>query len=289
MNFSARFAAAVVSDPPFGLQVLFAGGLALEAAGVAEAVRGHHPTMAESVVELVPAAGESAAKQLSGGGPAASVLGLVSWGPHVVKLVACDAPMPYGPLETCVVPARLPPDLKQEALRHGSHALLYYAGFEPDPIEKYVALAAVAAAVSRFGGLVILNEDARAAVPAFDLIPEEDEDILGTLRGLPIPYLWGGFVKLDVGDPDRPWARTFANARLGLPDLAYHLSSHAETGRVFQLFAGMLGYLKQMREEFTAGDTIDLGDGPKLRLRLPTELEWYLDSDGPMLVVEPQE
>lgn len=289
MSFSARFTAAVVSDPPFGLQVLFVGGLALEAEAVAEAVRSHHPAMADAIVELVPAAGESAAKQVSGGGPAATLLGLVSWGPHVVKMVVCDAAMPYGPVETCVVPAMLPPDLKHEAIRHGSHALLYYAGFEPDPIERYVALAAVAAAVSRFGGLLILNEDARAAVPAFDLIPEENEDILGTLRKLPIPYLWGGFVKLDVGDPARPWARTFANARLGLPDLAYHLPSHADTGRVFQLFTGMLGYLKQTREEFTPGDTIDLGDGPKLRLRSPTEIEWYLDSDGPMLVVEPQE
>lgn len=287
--FSSRFTAAVVSDPPFGLQVLYAGGLDLPADGVAAAVRGHHPAMADAVVELVPAAGEPAATAFAGNGPLVAVLGLVSWGTHVVKLVGCAAPMPYGPIETCVVPAALPPDLKSEAVRHAGHVLLYYAGFDPDPLEKYVALAAVAAAVSRFRGLVILNEDARAAVPAFDLIPEENEDIFATLRGLPIPYLWGGFVKLDVGDPARPWARSFANSKFGLPDFAYHLPGHADTRRVFQLFAGLVGYLRQTGETFAAGDTIDLGAGPKLRLRSPTDAEWYLQSDGTMLVAEPHE
>ncbi len=288
MSFSSRFAAAVISDPPTGLQVLFSGGLELPPEAVAEAVRNHHPSMAQAIVEVVPAAGESAASQVSGDGPPPAVLGLVSWGPHVVKLVGCDAPMPYGPVQSCVVPAMIPPDLKQEAIAHRSHVLLYYAGFEPDALERLVALAAVAAAISRFGGLVIVHEDARAAVPAFDLIPEEDEDILATLRKLPIPYLWGGFLKLDVGDPARPWVRSFANHRLGLPNLAYHLAEHAETSRIFKLFAGMLGYLRETGENFVPGDTIDLGNGPKLRLREPTEAEWFLESDGPMLVVEPQ-
>ena len=48
----------------------------------------------------------------------------------------------------------------------------------------------------------------------------------------------------------------------------------------------MLGYLKAMGETFVAGDTVDLGHGPKLRLREPTELEWWLESTGPLLVVE---
>ena len=139
--------------------------------------------------------------------------------------------------------------------------------------------------MARFGAVVVLNEEARAAVPALDLIPDPGEDALATLRSLPVPYLWGGFAKLDVGDPDRPWARTFANHRLGLPDLATHLTGHAETGRTFQLFAGLLGYLTQMQETFAAGDVLDLGDA-KLRLREPAEAEWYLESPGPLLVVE---
>jgi hypothetical protein len=113
------------------------------------------------------------------------------------------------------------------------------------------------------------------------------EDALATLRGLPIPYLWGGFVKLDVGDSARPWVRSFANPGLGLPDLATHLPSHDATSRAFGWFAGMLGYALQLQVTFQPGDGVDLGD-LKLRLREPTEAEWFLESRGTMLVIEPE-
>ena len=108
----------------------------------------------------------------------------------------------------------------------------------------------------------------------------------GELRGLPLPYLYAGFVKLDVGDADRPWVRTFAAHRLGLPDLAQHLGGHQETSRAVRVFAGILGYLRQSGERFEPGDGIDPGGDEKLRLRAPTEAEWYLESEGTMLVVE---
>jgi hypothetical protein len=41
-----------------------------------------------------------------------------------------------------------------------------------------------------------------------------------------------------------------------------------------------------MQETFTAGDEVDLGDGAKFTLREPTESEWFLDSEGPLLVLE---
>jgi hypothetical protein len=93
-------------------------------------------------------------------------------------------------------------------------------------------------------------------------------------------------VKLDVGDAERPWVRTFAAHRLGLPDLAQHLGGHDQTSRAFRVFAGMLGYLRQSGERFEPGDGIDLGEDGKLWLRAPTEAEWYLESEGTMLVVE---
>jgi hypothetical protein len=163
--------------------------------------------------------------------------------------------------------------------------LLFYAGTHPDSLERHVALAAAAGALARFGAIVMLNEEARAAAPATDLIPDPDEDALHTLRTLPLPYLWTGFVRLDVGD-GRPWARTFAASRLGLPDLAMHLAGFDETSRAFRLFTGLLGYLRESGETFEPGDRANLGDGEVLRLRAPTEAEWYLESAGTMLVIE---
>ena len=276
------------AETPQGLQLLFPERLDLDPEALAVFLREYHPDMAAAAAELVRVADHPAAgKLVSADGPPASVVGLLGWGNHVLKLAGFDAPMPYGPVETCVVPAMMPPEIKADAKHHAAHVLLYYAGTHPDPLERWVALAAAAGALARFGAVAVLNEEARAAAPAFDLIPEGDDDSLQTLRTLPLPYLFGGFLKMDAGDPGRPWVRTFANHRLGLPNLAYHLSGHPETSRAFKLFAGMLGYLRQMGETFAAGDALDLGDGTKLRLREPADHEWFLESEGTMLVVEP--
>ncbi|MFO0851309.1 MAG: hypothetical protein U0871_22545 [Gemmataceae bacterium] len=282
-DFFARFAAPAGDDPPLSFQLLYPGKLDLDADGLATVLRDWHPDFAGVGVDLRP----PLPGLIADTGPPAAVLGLVEWGGHRVKLAGFDAPMPYGPVEACVRPsALLPPEVKADAVSHAAHVLLYYAGTHPDPLERLVALGAVSGALARFGAIVTLNEEARAAVPAFDLIPENGEDVLATLRGLPVPYLYGGFLRMDVGDPGRPWVRSFANHRLGLPDLAMWLTGYAETGRAFRLFDALLNYLRAEGQTFEPGDAIDLGDG-KLRLRAPAEPEWYLDSVGAMLVIEP--
>jgi hypothetical protein len=286
-DFCDRFAAGPANPP--GLQLLYPDPPDLDPAAVEAVLRTYHPDLAAAAVELVDVArAPTAAKLISADGPPASVLGLLEWGCHRVKLAAFHAPMPYGPVETCVGPALMDPALKAEAKRHTAHVLLFYAGSHPDPLEQYVALAAAAGALARLGASVVLHEEARTAVPAHDLVPDPEEDALDTLRRLPVPYLWSGFVRLDVGDPRGPWARTFASHRLGLPDLARHLAGFHETADTFKLFAGMLGYLTRTGERFEPGDTIDLAGEGKLRLREPTGDEWFLESDGTMLVVEPE-
>src|SRR5262245_47980401 len=286
-DFFDRFATGSGKYPPIGLQVLFHDPLDLETDGLTAYLRSIRE-LAGAEVELVRVADVPAAgKLVSADGPPAAVLGLIEWGEHRVKLAGFDAPMPYGPVEACVGPAMVPPPLKQDAKLHESHALLFYDGAHGDPLERYVALAVVASALAQLDAIVVLNEEARTAIPALDLIPAEVEDLLATLRGLPLPYLYAGFVKLDVGDADRPWVRTFAAHRLELPELAYHLADHGETSRVFKLFSGLLGYLRRTRERFAAGEAIDVGDEGRLQLREPSEEEWCLECESMMIVVDP--
>jgi hypothetical protein len=283
MSFFDRFSAARTDPDPQGLQLLFFAPPDLDADAIVTFLR---PYLPDATCELAKVADIPSVRSQLGDGPPASVVGLISFADHVVKLVVCDAPMPYGPVESCVGPALIPPPMKVDAKQHQAHALLYHAGTNTDPLERFVALCAVAGALARFDAIVVLNEEARAAVPALDLIPDDGEVALETYRDLPIPYLLGGFTKMDAGDADRPWVRTFANHRLGLPNLARRLDGHHQTAETFQLFAGLLGYLRRMGETFTAGDTIDLGHGPKLHLREPSDSEWFLESSGVMLVVE---
>jgi hypothetical protein len=273
----SRFAAAAPPPDPQALQLLFFDSPPLDADAITAFLRPHLP---DAVCELAPAP----PGVVNADGPPASVVGLVTFGDHTIKLIHFDAPMPYGPVESCVGPAMIPPPMKVDSKQHKAHTLLYHTG-SGDAVEQFVALCAVAGALARFDAIVVLNEEARAAVPAFDLIPDDGEDALNTYRTLPIPYLLGGFLKMDAGDAGL-WVRTFANHRLNLPNLARRLTGHEQTGDTFQLFAGMLGYLRAMGETFTAGDTVDLGDGPKLLLREPTDAEWWLESVGILLVVE---
>ena len=264
---------------PAALQLLYFGQGLLDAHALQTVLSAH---LSLSVTaELAPYSGP-----VNTGGPAFAQQGGVAWGPHTVKLLHSLEPMPYGPVESCVGPALLPPPMKVDAQQHGSHTLLYYTGAQVEALEQFAALCAVAGALARFDGLVVLNEEARTACPALDLIPEDGEDAMQTYRTLPIPYLLGGFVKMEVGDDPRPWVRTFANHRLGLPNLAVHLRSHADTGDAFHLMSGVLGYLRTMAETLNPGETIDLGEKTWL-IRAPVDVEWWLDSDGPLLILEP--
>jgi len=287
MAFLDRFAAAKTLDNPLGLQILFFAPPPLDADALLTFLRAE-PELATAEGELIRVADVPGASAFIGGdGPPASVLGLFSWGTHAVKLAQFDAPMPYGPVESCVGPALLPPPMKVDAKQHTAHVLLFYAGTHADVREQFVALCAVAGAIARCDGAIcVLNEDARTACPAFDLIPDAGEDALATYRGLPVPYLLGGFTKMTVGDAGVLWARTFANHRLGLPDLAMRMSDHQQTARTFQLFTGIAGYLLEMNETLTPGESLDLGDGTTYAVREPTEAENFLISPGAVLVLE---
>jgi hypothetical protein len=275
------------AENPLGLQLLFDATLDLDADALALALRTFHPDLADAKVDLhvVPRTEPPAGHPENDSPPA--VLGLFGWGRHVVKLIGFNAKMPPDVVETCVKPAHFSEELKQLAYDHAAHALLYYAGYERDPFEQYVALGAVAAALARFGAVTTLNEHARTAIPAPALLPQDDEpDALDMLRQLPIPLIYGGFVKLEVEGEPGVWMRTCGNDRLGLPDLAIRAGGHHEGQFTFFLFSRLLDYLRESGKSFAPGHTMQVGEDTFLRVRAPAEAEWYLETDGEMLVCE---
>jgi hypothetical protein len=272
-------------DSPPALALLFPAVPDLKADALTAALRGYHTDLASATAELlnVPPG--------PGGEPDASmaVMGLIGWGKHVVKLVGFGSPMPAEAVERCVEPAHYELALKQEARQHAAHILLFYAGYETDPLEQYVALSAVGAALSQFGALMVLNEAAHTSVPAVVLLPhEEDEgDTLAGLRKLPLIFLYAGFVRMQVEGEPGVWMRTHNCHAFKLPDLARRAENHLETEATFHLFANMLAHQREKGEVFVAGDGVNAGDGLSFQLREPTAAEWFLDNPGPLLVAEP--
>ena len=278
------------TGPPAGLQLLLDRPLELTSETVTALLRDSHPDLAEAVAEIVAVSELSGSLDdlIGGEGPPATLLGLVGWKQHVIKLAGFNGMMPPGPLSRTVQHSlMIPPELRDLAMSHQSHLLLDYAGREPDPTERFAAVALVTGVLANFGGIVCLNEEARACVPASALQQDEGEEILTVLRTLPIPYLYGGYVKLELSDPPGAvWYRTFQNPRFGLPNLAL-AGTHADYTPNFQLFAALTNYLRDTRLELEPGETIRVDEENFFVARNPTDAAWYLDSEnGPTIVLE---
>jgi hypothetical protein len=258
------------------LQVLFAESFALDPAAVAKAMQAYHPSMAGARCEV--------GEELNQSG---KIFGLAGWGQHVLQLVGFDLPMPKEVVELCVAPSHYGPPLKERARAHKSHLLLWYAGHEQSVVEQFVALAAFAAVLERFGAIVVCNEAAHTSFPAAALAARDVKgDRMELLRVLQLPILYCGFVKYNIPNDTHVWMRTFGAEVLGLPDLAAYTAGHHEGQHYFDMFGSILRYMLTSGRRLAPGHTMQIGAENYLRCRAPTKEEPWLESKGEMLVVE---
>ncbi|MDY7227475.1 DUF4261 domain-containing protein [Hyalangium rubrum] len=264
-------------DSPLSLQLLFPGKVRLNINTLTSALVGFHPSLAGVEFRLEARASEVMDAEVS----------TARWSRHTVQGVVFNRPMPAAIVESCVAPAHYGAPLKAQARAHQSHALLFYKGEEKDPLEQYVALGLVAVALATEGALVVLNESAHTSFPAQPLVPGPGEDVLELLRTMPLTALYVGFVKLEVEGVGGVWMRTYGASRMGLPDLAWHARSHEEAREAFELFSGLLEYLRSTGARFMDGHTAEW-EGRQVRIRKPGSEETFLDASGELFVLEPR-
>jgi hypothetical protein len=273
-----------LSGDPVGLQLLYNEPLALDAGEVQKALRDYHADLAGATAELyaVPPAPAS-------DGTEPALMGLFGWDRHVIKVVGFTAPMPADAVAACVRPAHFDPAFKKLAYEHRAHVMLYYAGYDRDPLEQYVALAAAAGALAYFGGSFVLNEVGRTAIPAAVLHPHEEDagNMLAALRRLPLLLIYCGFVHFEVEGTPGVWTRTHGADRFGLPDFALRTDDRKLVPFTFELFNNLYAYLRESGARFAPDSRFQLDDDIFYRLRARTPDEWYLESPGEMLVAEP--
>lgn len=269
----AALVAASDIENPLSVTVVFDGPLQVDIASLTAALRAYHPSMKQARVETEPTLEQ--------------VFGLAGWGKHVVRLVGFDAPYPSDALEACVAPAHYGQDLKQQVRASRSHVILYYAGHETNPLDQYVALAAVAGALAEQNGLAVLNEHAHTSLPAgvFDA-KELGEDSLEVLRGIPLNLFFCGFVKYEVEGVEGVWMRTYGADVFGLPDFAALAEGHHEGERYSGIFNNVMHYLLESGARMHAGETMQVGSETFMKLREPLEHEYYLQGPAPVLVAE---
>jgi hypothetical protein len=211
--------------------------------------------------------------------------GRVKWREHVIEVRYENQPYPAAPVKGCLDPALLPGEIKADVRRHRSNITLEYAGAATTALEQHVALAAVSAVLAEFGAMVVMNEDARAMILVEELLPESPgEDMMAVLRSLPLPYLYAGFVKMELTDVPGVWMRTFAANKFSLPNLARH-ATHDEGSRTFKLFTAVLGYLAESKMPLEVGEQLKI-DNDMWAVREPLDAEWWLESEGRIWVLE---
>jgi hypothetical protein len=263
-------------EKPLCLEVLYPEMPQLSTERLTPILRAYHTQTSKGLFEI------DYEKEANG-----ASLGLAGWGKHVIRLVTFPAPMPSEAVAKCVQPAHYPQEVKAKALGHNAHSLLYYAGYEDDPREQYVALAVVAGVLGEVGALVVLNESAHTSLPTSVLFNKDvASDRLDVLRAFPLLILFCGFVKYEVEGFKGVWMRTYGNHLLGVPDLAYRAKGHFQGQWVFDTFGHILNYLLESGARFEAGETMQLEAEAYFRFRLPKRKEYFLESEGELFVLE---
>ncbi len=263
-------------ESKLSLQVVFSGGLDLNAAELQKQFRIYHKSLKNALIEIDDGCNRQ-------GTP----LGLIGWGDHVIKVVGFNQPMPAEVLEGSVTPSHYDEALKVQVRAHKSHLLLYYQGYDNNPINQYASMALIGGFLSSRGAIVVANESARTSLPASALNGNESsEDIVSLLQNFPLTALYCGFVKYEVEDVDGVWLRTYGCSLLGQPDLASLVEDHSGSEDVFDIFNNVLGYLIDSGAKFVAGNTMQVGEELFMKLRLATSEEYYLESEGELFVAE---
>jgi hypothetical protein len=247
-------------------------------------LREHHPSLARVRVEVRTGSlsmimGQSVDTDIG-------QMARVQWGRHTVLMALFDTRIHVEPLERILEHTYQGEAMKKQAEAHTAYAALTYYGEEKDPLEQYLALAMIAAAMARLGASVVLNANAFTCYPAQKLLPDPGEDAATLLRTLPLTALCVGFLRFLVDDTAGVWMRTCGAPLMDLPDLAFHARSPDESATVFTLFNNLFQAMRSSQVRFSAGDSLDTGE-MHWRFRKPRANEGFLHSSR-MLVLEPE-
>ncbi|WP_444928737.1 DUF4261 domain-containing protein [Microbulbifer sp. SSSA002] len=263
-------------DHPLSLQVLFKKSFEFSACELKEKFNSYHPSLAKAKVEID--------EELKNSG---TPIGLVGWGEHVIQIVGFNQPFPSDSLERCITPSHYGKELKDQARSHRAHLILYYKGYDNNPIAQYTSLALVGGFLADFGAIVVTNESGHTSFPAIALSGNEVEgDIFEFLKSLPLPILYCGFVKYEVEGIDGVWLRTYGAPLLGLPDMASLVEDHSFSQGIFEIFCNVFSYLLESGAKFAAGNTMQVGEDVFMKLRLNTDQEYFLASKDELFVAE---
>ncbi len=260
---------------PLSLQILFPKKFHLSELGLTKSLRKHPLSSKTARIEIEQ-------ECATHGTP----LGLAGWDDHVIQIIGFDAPIPHDELAFSLQVSHCDAELKEQAAQHQSHILLYYAGYDENPICQYEALAILAGAFANAGALMVVNLLASSAIPARMISPEQNPMLEKTFTQFLLSILFIGFVKYFTESRPDGWVRTMGADALFLPNLAAYLEDMNNSEHYFKMFTNIHDYVCKTGNYIQAGDTMQLNSKEHIKTRLPTEKEYFLENNGSLLVIE---
>lgn len=267
-------AAALDDASSISLQLLFPGDLSLDAFVLTKRLCAFHPAMNIANVEID-----------SGSQRTGNVTGRARWGMHLVEFAGTKSRMPSNVVDSCIKPAHYDGAIKQDARNHQSHVRLTYAGTNPSPIDRFIALTTVAGTLGSTGAVVVLNENARASLPIEVILPSLMRgDRQEYLRMLPVHHLYAGFVELDIAGHLGVWMRTYGCQHLRMPNLAMFVGDRSQHDWVDEVFTRIFAQLAKAHRRLEADATMMISPSVCVRFREATPSEFFIHDD--VFVVE---
>ncbi len=170
-----------------------------------------------------------------------TLLGVVKFEDHVIKLLGNSSHLPEYIIETCIHTAHWQTEFKEQILLSKATVTLVYAGNSNDPIENYIALYKVAACFYDENLLGVINEPAWTYHPSGLLPKTIFNNMVNLCRNSPPFLFWTGFIKTSL-DVSSPFSSNKTNCFFtkghhvfGIPDFAY-FSDDADPMKVKKLF-----------------------------------------------------
>ena len=211
------------------------------------------------------------------------LLGEIRFQQHRIHIAGLANPLPPELMDRTIHTTTWQPQIKASMRQHSAHLSLVYAGADPNPIEKMIAIYQTAHAFKTPNLLGVINPKAWTAHPPAEFLCP---NAIRRYRQQ-FPYnLWVGKIKFFI-DKQRYWLVTKGHHIFDAPDLAYFIQSGESSEDIIRQFNNIFFYMYQQDVNVTAGDTLTVGkNGIPMQFGEVTEYPKILMGPSGTLVIK---
>lgn len=191
------------------------------------------------------------------------VYGTIEFDSHVIDIVGLPDSLPEPVVHKTVGASHWSGEGRAAMENHVAHYVLNHHGGGATPLEKYIALYKLAAALGGDQLAGVLNDAAWTCAPAAVVREFQQPEFLKACREQLPPILFTGFIKFI--DEDATWFGTKGQHLFGAPDFVMQGKPDEKPSDALDLFMNIFLYVIAAGRELKAGHTMQIANEIFLR------------------------